>query len=140
LAVTPHIILQFGISDGTEAAITNVGRTILNPSPGSQNPLYPSTRIYKDPGAQIPTFTACVRFDWNDGKDNLQPCMNGINSGVWGYNNLQWYGFTFYHKFDDHWHISAEFMTSTKTVSPTSNIRRSRRDWRTERSPRRSPS
>ena len=26
----------------------------------------------------------------------------------WGYNNLQWYGSTCYHKFNDQWHISFE--------------------------------
>jgi hypothetical protein len=105
LAVTPHVILQFGISDGTEAAITNVGNRITNPAP---NPLYPGTTFYKDPGAHIPTYTACARIDWNEGKDNLQPCANGINGGQWGYNNLQWYGFTYYHKFNDHWHVAWE--------------------------------
>jgi hypothetical protein len=105
VAVTPNIILQFGINVGTEAAVTNVGNTILNPSP---NVLYPSTRFPKDPGAQLPSFTACARFNWNQGNDNFQPCMNGINNGQWGYNNLQWYGATYYHKFNDHWHISAE--------------------------------
>ncbi len=33
---------------------------------------------------------------------------NGINGGQWGYNNLQWYGVTYYHKFNDQWHISFE--------------------------------
>jgi hypothetical protein len=118
LAVTPHIILQFGISDGTEAALTNVGNTILNPNP---SPLYPGSRFYKDPGAHIPTFTACARFDWNEGKDNLQPCANGINSGTWGYNNLQWYGVTYYHKFNDHWHISTEFYDEHENGVPNIN-------------------
>jgi hypothetical protein len=105
VAVTPNIILQFGISDGTEAAITNVGNRIVNPAP---SPLYPGTSFYKDPGAHIPTYTACARINWNGGNDNLQPCANGINGGQWGYNNLQWYGFTYYHKFNDHWHVSWE--------------------------------
>lgn len=118
LAITPHIILQFGISDGTEAAITNVGRTVVNPNP---NPLYPGSRMYKDPGAQIPTFTACARFDWNEGKDNFQPCMNGINSGQWGYNNLQWYGATYYHEFNSKWHISAEFYDEHQDGVPNAN-------------------
>ncbi|MGD0107326.1 MAG: outer membrane beta-barrel protein [Rhodopila sp.] len=118
LAVTPNIILQFGISDGTEAAVTNVGNTILNPAP---SPLYPGTRFKKDPGAHIPTFTACARFDWNGGNDNLQPCMNGINGGQWGYNNLQWYGVTYYHKFNDHWHISAEFYDEHENGVPNIN-------------------
>ena len=51
---------------------------------------------------------ACVRFNWNDGRDNLYPCMDGINGGNWGYNNLQWYGFTYYHRFNDQWHLSFE--------------------------------
>jgi len=105
VAVTPHVILQFGISDGTEAAITSVGNRITNPAP---SPLYPGSTFYKDPGAHIPTYTVCARIDWNEGKDNFQPCANGINGGQWGYNNLQWYGFTYYHKFDDHWHIAWE--------------------------------
>ena len=105
LAVTPHVLLQFGISDGTEAAISSVGNSIVNPNP---NPLYPGNRFQKDPGAMIPTYTACARFDWNDGKDNLYPCANGINGGNWGYNNLQWYGTTYYHKWNDQWHISFE--------------------------------
>jgi hypothetical protein len=106
LAVTPNIILQFGINDGNEAAITNVGQTIINPAPG--NVLFPSSRIQKDPGAQLPSFTACARINWNQGKDNFQPCMTGINNGQWGYNNVQWYGVTYYHKFNDHWHLSTE--------------------------------
>jgi hypothetical protein len=105
VAVTPNVILQFGISDGTEAAVSNVGQTIINASP---NALYPSARILKDPGAQIPSFTACARIQWNHGNDDLQPCANGINNGQWGYNNLQWYGATYYHKFNDHWHIAME--------------------------------
>jgi Putative beta-barrel porin-2, OmpL-like. bbp2 len=118
LAVTPNIILQLGISDGTEAAITNVGATVVNPNP---NPLYPSSRIYKDPGAHFPTFTACARFTWNDGNDNLQPCANGINGGQWGYNNLQWYGVTYYHKFNDHWHLSFEFYDEHQNGVPNIN-------------------
>ncbi|HET6306826.1 MAG TPA: outer membrane beta-barrel protein [Rhodopila sp.] len=108
LAITPHFILQLGISDGTEAAVSNVGQTILNPAPGPQNLLNPQSRLLKDPGAQIPSFTACARIDWNQGNDNFMPCANGINNGQWGYNNLQWYGATYYHKFDDHWHVSLE--------------------------------
>ena len=30
---------------------------------------------------------------------------------LWGYNNLQWFGFTYYHKFNDQWHISYEIYT-----------------------------
>jgi hypothetical protein len=118
LAVTPNIIAQFGISVGTEAAVTNVGQTIVNPNP---NVLFPGARELKDPGAQLPTYTACLRMNWNEGKDNLQPCMNGINRGQWGYNNLQWYGVTYYHKFNDHWHISTEFYDEHQDGVPNAN-------------------
>ena len=33
LAITPHIIVQFGINVGTETTVTNVGQTIVNPAP-----------------------------------------------------------------------------------------------------------
>ena len=40
-----------------------------------------------------------------NGDDDLNLCANGINGGQWGYNNLQWYGFTYYHKFNKFWHV-----------------------------------
>jgi hypothetical protein len=104
LAATKDLILQAGLSDGTEAPLWHIGNNITNPLP---NQLYTGNTFAKDPGVQ-PTFSACVRYSWNDEHDNVQPCMNGINNGHWGYNNLQWYGGTYYHKFNDHWHISTE--------------------------------
>jgi hypothetical protein len=121
LAVTPNLILQFGINAGTETSVANAGQTIINPAPGPQNLLNPGTRLFKDPGAQLPSFTACARFNWNQGNDNLQPCMNGINNGQWGYNNLQWYGATYYHKFNDHWHISMESYWEYEDGVPNAN-------------------
>jgi hypothetical protein len=94
-----------GVSIGTEATLWHWGQKKPNPFP---NPLYPGTQFDKDPGAK-PSLTICVRYNWNDGRDNIYPCADAINDGVWGYNNLQWYGFTYYHKFNDHWHISYEF-------------------------------
>ena len=105
LAINPHVILEFGMNVGTETTVTNVGETITNPN---RNPLFPGTRVPKDPGAQLPSFSGCLRVNWNGGNDNFQPCFDGINSGAWGYNNLQWYGFTYYHKFNDQWHVSLE--------------------------------
>jgi hypothetical protein len=104
LAVTKKLILQLGVVDGTETAIWNGGKTMPNPFP---NPLYPGATLKKDPGYQ-PTLVACARYTWNNGNDNIYPCMDGINNGEWGYNNLQWYGFTYYHKFNDKWHLSFE--------------------------------
>jgi hypothetical protein len=110
-AITRNIILQLGLSDGTETPLWHLGEKETNPYPSTAahpNPLYPGPTFNKDPGAQ-PTYTACLRISWNSGRDNFQPCANGINGGQWGYNNLQWYGFTYYHKFNDHWHVSTEF-------------------------------
>jgi hypothetical protein len=104
LQVTPQLMVQLGFNIGTESTITNVGARIPNPDP---NPLFPGKTYLKDPGAQ-PSFTACIRYDWNDGNDTIYPCADGINDGTYGYNNLQWYGVTYYHKFNDHWHISTE--------------------------------
>ena len=105
LFVTPQLALQLGVNIGTEATLWHYNETVHNPDP---NPLYPGSTFKKDPGAQ-PSFTVCARYTWNDGNDNVYPCMNAINNGAWGYNNLQWYGTTFYHKFNDQWHVSFEF-------------------------------
>ena len=107
LAATENVIIQLGLVDGTETAIWNIGKKVSNPDP---NPLYPNSTFLKDPGARL-SAVACARFTWNDGQDTFYPCMDGINNGVWGYNNLQWYGFTYYHKFNDHWHLAYEFYT-----------------------------
>ena len=105
LAITPNLFLQLGFNIGTESTISNVGARIPNFMP---NALYGRSSYLKDPGAQ-PSGTACLRFTWDDGKNSIYPCMDGINNGDYGYNNLQWYGFTYYHKFDEHWHVSTEF-------------------------------
>ncbi len=105
LAVTKNLMVQLGVSVGTETTVWNSGKQTPNPYP---NPLYPGTTYPKDPGAQ-PSFTACLRYTWNDGNDNIYPCANAINHGTYGYNNLQWFGTTYYHKFNDQWHVSFEF-------------------------------
>jgi hypothetical protein len=116
LQVTKQLLIQLGVTDGTETPIWNNGLTIKN----AYNPaiaaadgytgtdfLYPGSKYLKDPGNQ-PSLTACLRYTWNDGWDNFYPCVDGINNGDWGYNNIQWHGFTYYHKFDDQWHIDFE--------------------------------
>jgi hypothetical protein len=117
-AITKNIIFQFGISVGTEAPPWHVGLKVNNPDP---NPLYPGKTFLKDPGAQIPTFTSCLRIGWNGGNDSIQPCANGLNNGIWGYNNLQWYGVTYYHKFNDHWHLDWEFYDEHQNKVPNAN-------------------
>jgi hypothetical protein len=104
VGVTKNLFVQAGITSGTEAAIWHVGQKITNPNP---NPLFPNATMRKDPGAQ-PSFTGCLRYTTDSGNDDINLCANGINNGTWGYNNLQWYGATYYHKFDDQWHLAAE--------------------------------
>ena len=81
-------MVQIGLLDGTETA------------------LWVSRK--QDPGNQ-PSLEACIRYTTDTSHDNLYVCADGINNGTWGYNNLQWYGFTYYHKFNEQWHISWEF-------------------------------
>ena len=104
LAATKNLIVQAGLTDGTETPIWHHGATIPNFFP---NPLYPGPTMLKDPGNQ-PSFTFCLRYTSNDGKDTFYPCLDGINNGNWGYNNLQWHGFTYYHKFNEYWHLAFE--------------------------------
>jgi Putative beta-barrel porin-2, OmpL-like. bbp2 len=107
LAVTKNLFLQLGVTVGTEATLWHANATINNPFP---NVLYPNSTFKKDPGA-MPSVTGCLRYQTDSGSDNVYLCADGINSGEWGYNNLQWYGGTYYHKFNDHWHLSFEAYT-----------------------------
>ena len=117
LALSKNWIIQLGATVGTEATIWNAGVREPNPyvifgnnaggfGPGV-DPLFPNTSFLKDPGA-IPSFTAGVRWTSDDGRDDLNLVMDAWNSGTWGYNNLQWVGFTYYHKLNDYWHFSFE--------------------------------
>ena len=54
------------------------------------------------------TPAACVIWTSNSGKDSLYPCMNGLNDGNWRWNNIQHAVTTWYHKFDDRWHMDSE--------------------------------
>ena len=104
LATTKNWMLQAGVTVGTESLPWHVGSTIANPFP---NPLFPGTTMKQDPGAQ-PSGTIGVRYTTDSGNDDINIVANAINNGTWGYNNLQWYGLTYYHKFNDQWHISFE--------------------------------
>jgi hypothetical protein len=104
LAATKNWMFQAGVTVGTESLPWHVGQNIANPFP---NPLFPGTTMAKDPGAQ-PSGTVGVRYTTDSGNDDINIVANAINNGTWGYNNLQWYGLTYYHKFNDQWHISFE--------------------------------
>ncbi|HLK47250.1 MAG TPA: TonB-dependent receptor [Bryobacteraceae bacterium] len=55
-----------------------------------------------------PSADLCVSYTFNSGKDNVYPCANGINSGRYAYNNIQMLDNTWYHKFNDSWHMATE--------------------------------
>jgi hypothetical protein len=113
LALDKNWILQLGLSAGTEAAAWNMGAQVPNPFP---NPVYPGNTMPKDPGA-VPSVTVGVRWASDSGHDNVYVVANAINSGAWGYNNLQWYGVTWFHNFNDKWHLAFETYTlSQKNV------------------------
>jgi Putative beta-barrel porin-2, OmpL-like. bbp2 len=116
-ALSKNWILQYGVTVGTEATFWHWGSHIINPyvqsgsnaaqlGPGV-DPLYPGISMLQDPGA-MPSGTLGIRWTSDDGNDDLNIVADAINSGVWGYNNLQWIGLTYYHKFNDYWHIAFE--------------------------------
>jgi hypothetical protein len=105
LAVTKNWMIQTGLTVGSDTMPWNAGARITNLLPG--NPLYPDASMLKDPGA-VPSVTLGVRWTSDDGKDDLNVVGDALNGGQWGYNNLQWIGFTYYHKFNDYWHLAFE--------------------------------
>ncbi|OOG42503.1 hypothetical protein B0E51_03240 [Rhodanobacter sp. C05] len=116
VALNKNWTVLLGVTDGTEAFPTHLNQRENNPYPNvpgtgpgqvGYNPLYPNATFKTDPGA-MPSVSACVRYLSDDGKTAIMPCADAINSGRYGYNNLQWYGFTLYHTFDEHWHVSYE--------------------------------
>jgi hypothetical protein len=117
IGVTNQFFLQLGLESGTEAPPWHLGLKIPNEyvinnsnaagfGPGV-DPFNPDKSMLKDPGDKL-AGTVCGRYTSADGNDDINLCANGINTGQWGYNNLQWYGLTAYHKWNDHWHISFE--------------------------------
>jgi hypothetical protein len=113
LAVNKNWILQFGVTCGTDTMCWNMGATVPNPFP---NPVFPGTTMPKDPGAQ-PSYTAAARWQSDSGRDAVYVVENGINNGTWGYDNLQWTGLTWYHKFAPDWHFAWEtYYTEQRNV------------------------
>jgi hypothetical protein len=119
LALDKNWMVQLGLTVGTEASIFHMHSTLVNPYPNVQgtgpgqygyNPLYPGKTFKQDPGA-MPSWTVCGRWNSDDGKSDVNVCADAINKGTYGYNNLQWWGATAYHTFNDKWHISWEGYT-----------------------------
>jgi hypothetical protein len=110
LALNKNVFVQLGVTAGSDTTLANIGKQLPNlyVLAGNPDPLYPGKTFRKDPGAR-PSGTACLRLQSNSANDNIYFCADAINNGAYGYNNLQWYGATYYHRFNEHWHISTEF-------------------------------
>ena len=55
-----------------------------------------------------PSGTVCLDYTTASVNDNLYLCANGINSGVYAYDNLQQYDGTWYHRFSKSIHMATE--------------------------------
>jgi hypothetical protein len=127
-ALTHQFYLSLGVTAGTESTLWQVGEAERNLFPNSPanlaainkatgldltnaNPLYSGNKFLKNPGA-TPSGTMCLRYQSKTGHDDLNVCGDAINGGQWGYNNLQWYGFTYYHQFNQYWHVALEVYNS----------------------------
>jgi hypothetical protein len=106
-ALNKNWFFQLGVSIGTEALPWHWGQQVQNPFP---NVVFPGNEMLRDPGA-VPAIAAGIRWQSDDAKDNIYIVGDGINSGIWGYNNLQWTGITWYHIINDQWHFSWETYT-----------------------------
>jgi hypothetical protein len=112
-ALNKNWFVQLGVTVGTEAMPWHWGQTVANPFP---NPVFPGNTMLKDPGAK-PSVTAGVRWQSDNGWDNVYVVVDAINDGTWGYNNLQWKGVTWYHRINEKWHFSWEmYSLSQKNV------------------------
>jgi Putative beta-barrel porin-2, OmpL-like. bbp2 len=96
LKVNRNWLLQVGINGGTETVPWNARSLSI---PGYNGP--------RDPGAQA-SLAACVQYQTDSGRDAVYPCIDNVNNARWGYNNLNWYGGTYYHKFSEKLHVAFE--------------------------------
>jgi Putative beta-barrel porin-2, OmpL-like. bbp2 len=106
-ALSKNWFIETGVVLGTDSAPWHWGQRVNNPLP---NTIYPDNTYLKDPGDK-PSLTAAIRWQSDSGYDTIYVTADGLNNGVWGYNNLQWFGGTYYHKFNEQWHLSFETYT-----------------------------
>ena len=55
-----------------------------------------------------PSGTLCVNYTTHSVNDNIYACANGINDGNYGFDNLQQFDLTWYHRFSKTVHIATE--------------------------------
>jgi hypothetical protein len=68
-----------------------------------------------------PSFTGCVSATTKSVRDNVYLCVNGINDGVYAFNNLQMYDATWYHKIGKTWHLATEVWEMYQREVPSAN-------------------
>jgi hypothetical protein len=114
-----NLILQAGVITGTEATPDHLYQTLPNLVPN--NALYSGTTFKRDPGARL-AGVACARYTSDNAYDDFNVCGDGLNNGQYGYNNLQWYGMTYYHKINEQWHFDFElYQEHQKNVPNATN-------------------
>ena len=72
------------------------------------------------------TPAACLGWTSDSANDNVYACLNGAhpilgNNGKFGWNNVQHEVLTWYHKFDDKWHMSSEYWKMYQNNTPNVN-------------------
>jgi hypothetical protein len=64
-----------------------------------------------------PTVTACVQWNSDNSSDNIYLCDNGTNNAKYGFNNVNFYCFTWYHKVTDRlWWATEDYYEYQKDV------------------------
>ena len=97
LKLNKNWLVQAGISAGADTVPWS-SKTVALPN-GYVGP--------RDPGAKA-SFTGCVQWQSDSASDAIYGCIEDFNGGQWGYNNVNWFGGTYFHKFNDQWHIGVE--------------------------------
>jgi opacity protein-like surface antigen len=132
--LTKNWMVQGAIAAGTDSSLWNARQTSYPALPaGAPYSLLPGVWAtvpagylvagqagysgQVDPGIR-PSFTGCVRYQSDDAYNTIYSCANAINGGTYGYNNLQQYTTTLYHKFDENWHISIEGWNMHQNITP----------------------
>jgi hypothetical protein len=129
-----NTFLTYGVEMGTDTSLNHYKQTMLNPCPYSvggscsttggpgaiANPYYPGQTMLVDPGA-VPSLVASIRWQSDDSKDDISLTVNGLNNAPYGYNNQQWTGFTYYHVFNDKWHLAWELYHEGQRGAPNAN-------------------
>jgi hypothetical protein len=66
-----------------------------------------------------PAADFCVSYTTKSVRDNLYLCANGINDGIYSFNNIQQYDGTWYHKIGKSWHLASEAYVMYQRDVPT---------------------